>query len=237
MSAIKDRTGETNIAKNGLKMTIIEYYNSQNITIKFSDGVIVYNKEYRAFKNGTVKHPTKSAHIFSELIKNSKIRHKKYVENRTGEMRRMNCGSVCKIIEYNNADDITVEFINSHIRKKAIYKQFKQGEIQDPTKPLTRFKKNRTGEKSVANNGIQMTITAYYSNRNIDITFENGIITHHKTYKAFKDGCIKIPKIINNIVLKEFAYKFKNEWHYICSHPDWVENKILSIKEIYDYKN
>lgn len=236
MAAIKDRTGETNIAKNGLKMTIIEYHNSQNITIKFSDGVIVYNKEYRAFKNGTVKHPTKSAHIFSELIKNSKIRYKKYVENRTGETKKMNCGEICKIIKYNNVDDITVEFINSHIKKRARYKEFKNGEIQDPTVPLARFK-NRTGEKNVATNGMQMTITAYYGNRDIDITFENGIIAHHKTYTAFKDGCIKIPNLINHIKIKEFAYKFKNEWHYICSHPDWIENKILSVNEIYNYKN
>ena len=32
-----DKTGETNINNQGLKMTIIKYYNSGNITIKFEE--------------------------------------------------------------------------------------------------------------------------------------------------------------------------------------------------------
>ena len=234
MPPLKDRTGEINIAKNGLEMTIIEYYNSKNITVKFSDGIIVYNKEYNAFKKGTVKHPTKSAHALSKLIKDAKLKQKHYAAKRIGETNTMNCGAVCKIIEYNRTDDITVEFINSHIRKKAGYKEFKKGEIQDPTEPLARFK-NRTGEKNVANNGMQMTIIKYHSNRDIDITFKNGMIVRHKTYTAFKKGCIKIPNLINNIKIKEFAYQFKNEWYYICTFPEWIEDKILSVKEMYDY--
>lgn len=234
MPPFKDRTGETNIAKNGLEMTIIEYHDSQNITVEFSDGTVVYNKLYDSFKKGSIKHPTKSAHISSKLIKDTKLKQKHCASKRIGETNTMNCGAVCKIIEYNRADDITVEFINSHIRKKAGYKEFKKGGIQDPTLPLARFK-NRTGEKSVANNGMQMTIITYNGKNDIDILFENGVIVYHKNYNAFKNGLIGMPKDINNIKLKEFAYKFKNEWYYICTFPEWIEDKILSVKEMYNY--
>ena len=50
-----DKTGETNMNNQGLKMTIIEYYNSGNITIKFEDGSIRNNIQYSHFKNGQVK--------------------------------------------------------------------------------------------------------------------------------------------------------------------------------------
>lgn len=235
MPPFKDRTGETNTAKNGMSMKIIKYYNFNNITVEFSDGTIVYNKSYNDFQRGTIKHPTKSAHTSSKLIKDTKLKQKRYASERIGEINTMNCGSVCKIIEYNKASDITVEFIESHIRKKAAYKEFKNGGIQDPTKPLARFK-NRIGEKSVANNGMLMTIINYNGKSDIDILFENGIISRHKNYNAFKRGLIGMPKAINNIALKEFVYKFNSEWYYICSHPDWIEDKILSTNEIINQK-
>ena len=50
-----DKTGETNVNNQGLKMTIIKYYNSGNITIKFEDGSIRNNIQYSHFKNGQVK--------------------------------------------------------------------------------------------------------------------------------------------------------------------------------------
>lgn len=59
MPNVLDRTGETNIAKNGLNMTIIEYRNCNDIDIKFEDGVIVYNKQYNNFSKGCIKHPSK----------------------------------------------------------------------------------------------------------------------------------------------------------------------------------
>lgn len=50
-----NKTGEININNQGLKMTIIEYYNSSNITIRFEDGSIRKNIQYSHFKRGQVK--------------------------------------------------------------------------------------------------------------------------------------------------------------------------------------
>ena len=53
----KYRIGETSISSEGLKMEIIEYKDSDNITIKFEDGTIVKNIQYGNFKRGNVKNP------------------------------------------------------------------------------------------------------------------------------------------------------------------------------------
>lgn len=52
-----NRVGETNIATNGQKMTIIAYHNASNIDIQFEDGTIVYHKEYKRFKKGQIANP------------------------------------------------------------------------------------------------------------------------------------------------------------------------------------
>ena len=51
------RVGETIIANNGQKMTIIEYYSSMDITVRFEDGVVVYNKRYERFCLGKIGNP------------------------------------------------------------------------------------------------------------------------------------------------------------------------------------
>lgn len=89
------------------------------------------------------------------------------------------------------------------------------------------------GETNVAKNGLKMTIIAYRKYNDIDIQFEDGTNVYNKTYINFKKGEIRMPNIINNIRLKEFAYKLNDGWYYICSHPTWKEDKILSVKEIY----
>lgn len=51
-----ERLGLCNNNKNGNEMTIIEYINSANITVKFKDGYITKTK-YKHFKNGQVRNP------------------------------------------------------------------------------------------------------------------------------------------------------------------------------------
>lgn len=52
------RIGETKTAKNGMRMTIIDYRNYNDIDIQFKDGSIAKNKSYQAFKTGHIAHPT-----------------------------------------------------------------------------------------------------------------------------------------------------------------------------------
>lgn len=50
-----NRIGETNINCQGLKMTIISYRGAHDIDVQFEDGYVSHNKDYRYFKNGTMK--------------------------------------------------------------------------------------------------------------------------------------------------------------------------------------
>ena len=55
--SIKDKIGESIINNQGLKMKIIKYNNNKDIDILFEDGIIIKNKFYKEFKNGTIKNP------------------------------------------------------------------------------------------------------------------------------------------------------------------------------------
>ena len=54
-------------------------------------------------------------------------------------------------------------------------------------------KKNRVGERGVANNGLSMEIIAYRTNKDIDVMFEDGTVVTHKTYTYFRTGRIPYP--------------------------------------------
>ena len=49
-----NRIGEVYITKNGEQFKIIEYFDNKNVTIKFDDGTIVYNKTYNNVKLGNI---------------------------------------------------------------------------------------------------------------------------------------------------------------------------------------
>jgi hypothetical protein len=62
----KDHIGETNIATNGQKMTIIEYRDYNDIDVQFEDENIIRNKTYQSFKEGKIKNSTSDV-TFKEL--------------------------------------------------------------------------------------------------------------------------------------------------------------------------
>lgn len=74
-----DRTGEKNISNQGYEMTIIEYKNNKNITVKFEDSYIK-NTNYGSFKIGQVKNPN-----FRSLFKTGYIGVGKHVTKINGK--------------------------------------------------------------------------------------------------------------------------------------------------------
>jgi len=57
INVIKDRTGETRVMNNGLKATITECINCNNITVQFENGVIVKKRRYDCFILGKINCP------------------------------------------------------------------------------------------------------------------------------------------------------------------------------------
>ncbi|HFD2033394.1 TPA: hypothetical protein ACF2DD_001971 [Clostridium perfringens] len=63
------------------------------------------------------------------------MRKKKYLKNRVGERRVMNCGEECEIVEYRNVTDLIVRFIKSGELVKCKYQHFKNGNIKSHFTP------------------------------------------------------------------------------------------------------
>lgn len=216
MGKIIDRTGETNIAKNGMKMTIIAYRSYKDIDIQFEDRTIIYNKSYDGFKKGYIK----------------------YYKHRVGETNIANNGMKMTIINCRKSHDIDIQFEDGTIVYNKQYGAFKRGVIKHPNIDAQNIKivTERTGKTRMMNCGLKATIINYHNCDNIDVQFEDSTAIYNKRYAEFKKGEIGHPNIINTIKLKEVAYKLNNDWYYICSHPTWMEDKILSVKEIYAYQ-
>ena len=96
-------------------MTIIQYFNSENIAIKFDDGTIREKVRYDKFKKGCIAHPSQT--------------YQNIAKQRIGEARIMNCGLKATIINYRNASDIDVQFENGNVRCGVSYRSFCLGQI------------------------------------------------------------------------------------------------------------
>jgi hypothetical protein len=181
----KDRTGETNIASNGQKITIIAYNGADDINIQFEDGTIVTNKTYQSFKTGSVRNPNK------KNLKDYKI----------GETNIANNGQVMTIIDYRGADDIDIQFEDGTIVTNRTYKSFKNRCIRnhniqknkDKIKKDKSKRNDRIGETNIMNNGQLATIIDYRNNNDIDVQFEDCTIVYNKNYRCFQIGKIKNP--------------------------------------------
>ena len=109
--------------------------------------------------------------------------------DRLGETRMMKCGMEATIIRYGNARDIDVRFKDGAVVEHKIYGDFKNGYIAHPNT------KDRLGETRMMNCGMEATIIQYGNAGDIDIRFEDGTVTKHKTYYTFKKGQIANPNI------------------------------------------
>lgn len=126
MTKLKDRTGETNINHQGLKMTIIEYRTESDLTIQFEDGT-TKNSRYQCFKNGTIKHPA---------YKIENVRNQRYKKERFGQVTINYQGCKMKIIEYEDANHMIVEFLDDyHGKVECGWNRFSKGKIKNPNYP------------------------------------------------------------------------------------------------------
>jgi hypothetical protein len=114
------RVGETAVARNGLKMKIIDDRIWHDVKIEFEDGVVVGGCTHAQFDAKAVKHPNYNA-------KNSK-----QIKERNGMEARMRNGLNVKIIGYRNASDIDIRFENGLIVKNRDWHSFSQCRIGMP---------------------------------------------------------------------------------------------------------
>ena len=206
MPARKNRVGETSIASNGQKMTIIVYRGVNDIDVQFEDGYVARHKQYNSFKHGKIRNPN---------TPNVQLK----TDSRTGETAFATNGQIMTIIAYRGNNDIDVRFEDGYVAYNKHYNSFKAGTIKNPNTPNVQLKTGiRIGETSVANNGQRMTIIAYRGARDIDVQFEDGYVAHNKKYQYFKTGRIENPRFS---IRSKGTYKtFQTQYAYTT--PDGI---------------
>lgn len=171
------RMGETKMMNCGMEATIIDYKNSQNVTIRFKNGITKDHVAYSLFVHGLVRYEGKS---------------KTYAKKRLGETDTMRNGLKAIIIAYRTCMDMDVKFETGVIREHVSYAEFSSGYLTEEKQDFitTRQKKDRLHEKHMMNCGFEAEIIDYKGSQNMTIRFENGEIREHVSYNQFKLGRI-----------------------------------------------
>ena len=224
------RIGEQNRANNGQMMTIVAYKNASDIDIQFEDGLIVYHKDYWAFKDGRIKNPNKPTVLKQCMPTISRI----------GEKKQMNCGLYAKIINYENAKDIDIQFKDGTILSHRTYREFINGrlsptkEIQCNLRATTRINNNKElhiGETNINNQNLEMKIIEYRNCTDIDVQFEDGVIVQHQYYQAFKKGYLSNPNVpIDNKQKQRIDRQKYNRLGKISENTQGIPMKIIEYR-------
>lgn len=144
---------------------------------------------------------------------------------RLGEERYNNSGYLMKIVEYNNANDIVVEFQDEDkIKVHTGYNNFKNG--------LVRKHNNRLYEERKNNQGCLMKIVEYNNSTDIVVEFQDDNRFKAKTtYDCFLHGCIDNKmlhigeknknyqgcnmKIVSYVTTRDMEIEFEDEYKSI----------------------
>lgn len=225
---VDDRTGETVVAGCGMKMTIVKYINSGDITVKFEDGTIVQHKQYTHFKNGKIQNPNAPSVA---------------VKDRVGETSVSTYGLKMTILNYYDCEHMDVIFEDGYIAKNVQYYMFVKGYVRHPSYRSTMSATKIGQTKPSAICGLNMTITQYCNRNDVTVTFEDGSYQKHVTHQMFSKGHVKHPTFdarsnTNNLKLHGFvitglAYKKSdNIGHYFCTCETCKIKDVMSTAEM-----
>lgn len=211
----KNRIGETNINNQGLKMTIIKYRIADDITIQFEDGTIK-NTRYWCFKNGCVLHPN---------YKIFKQRNEDFKTQRIGTIKENYQGCKMKVVRYENANDITIQFLDDYKTEiNSSWFNFQTGGIKNPMFP------------TVCNVGIvgnEIPIVKHGQKIKEYQTWVNMIKRCYKYHNTSRD------QAYNDCSLDKDWLYFPNFYQWIISQPNydkWKENSSWNIDKDILYK-
>lgn len=116
----KKYIGQSYIAKNGLKFTIIDYINSKDVTVQFEDGEIVPHISMGAVYAKTIKHP--SGKVAKTLIHKSKYLGNTYYQPILG--------LYMTVTEYENNHNVTVQFETGYFKDHKYQADIIKGKVK-----------------------------------------------------------------------------------------------------------
>lgn len=116
--------GQKQMMECGLEGEVIAYNDALDVTVRFSDGVVVTHQRISKFRHGKIAYPDNRKQVFEKLYS------KKYV----GEKRMQVCGYSCEVIAYRNSSDADVRFEDGVELKHISIQRFLNGWIVHPTR-------------------------------------------------------------------------------------------------------
>ena len=191
---ISYRVGQVITNKRNEKVTLIAYRKASDIDVQFENGEILKNKRYSSFKKGEIISTNEKQKIAKENV--SHLCSTDFKSSRVGESVTLKNGDIATIIDYINAQNITLLFSDGTIAYNRQYAAFKKGFVHNPSVAENQ-KKTRTGMCTTNKAGKKMTIIEYITSKNITVQFEDGPIVYNQRYQDFKNGYIKKPAITN----------------------------------------
>lgn len=115
----------------GLYATVIDYITSKNITVRFEDGLIIYNTRKEQFMNGAIKHRKCGYDLPEEnRIENRTAKYYTKSSPLIGMTKRMQCGLSATIINQTTNDRVNVRFEDNLTRYDIKVSKFLRGEIE-----------------------------------------------------------------------------------------------------------
>lgn len=192
------KVGQINTMSNGMKATITQYRNYQDIDIEFEDGKKREHVRYKEFLYGRIAYNARDELSITKI--GETVFHKK-----TGMLLTLVC--------YRNATDIDLEFEDGALVNHKTYYCFKKGIVQYPIANYVSTE-NRIGIQYTMNNGLKAECIAYSSTHDISVKFLfDGTVVQHKSWHDFVTGYIAHPMI------KPFSSMLeKNVEKYLLEH-------------------
>lgn len=160
--------GVTVMQNCGMKASCIVYRGSPDIDVQFEDGTVIKHRPKASFINGNINNP--NYNLSSCLDKTVK----------------MSNGQFATCIAYRKAVDIDIKFEDGTIVTTS-KSCFEKGAVKNP--------KFLIGVTRKMNNGENATVIACRGYYDIDIQFEDGTITKHKSKDKFFKGAIANPNM------------------------------------------
>ena len=222
---LKSRVGTTKYNNQGCLMKVVEYNKYNDIIVEFQDE---YKKRvkttWQLFQNGLIACPTY------------------YMSKRLGNIKHNKQGCLMKVIEYNGADNITVEFQDDGkecVKTKWVY--FQKGEVLNPY-----VFKSRVGETKYNKQGCLMKVIEYNSSVDVVVEFQDEYKWKtHTQWIHFQNGNVRncyAPSIFN-VGITGNKYNIIHNGKHIKEYVIWcamiqrcydekLKNKYLTYKDV-----
>lgn len=161
-----------------LDATCIDYINSNNITVRFEDGVVRKNVAAKGFVAGSIAHPN------SQLF-----------QVKQGNFRKVKqkCGLMAEVTGVFNWDArrVNIRFEDGAVKEDVNLDKFYHGKVGHPKLNKPQQSKDKCIGKDVMQKcGQSAKIIEYKGTNNIVIRFEDGTVRKHIELRKFLEGKI-----------------------------------------------